>query len=111
MPDSARPTTFSASPRRYTFAVSKKLMPSSNALCMQATAESSSTDPPYVSHEPSDISDTRRPVLPRWRYSTKLGRLASPHGDALSQVRPAAPGERRLRELVRRLRLGAGGAT
>src|SRR6185312_5478035 len=45
-----------------------KLMPSSNARFTQATALSRSTPTPYVSQEPSEISETFKSLAPSLRY-------------------------------------------
>jgi hypothetical protein len=57
-PASSSPRTSSAPPREYTFAVSMKLIPSSNAASTQATASASEIPAPKVSHDPREISDT-----------------------------------------------------
>src|SRR6476660_9206478 len=50
------------------FAVSMKLIPTSNARFTHATALESSTPSPYVSQDPREISDTRKSLLPSCRY-------------------------------------------
>src|SRR6266496_5198593 len=55
------------------FEVSKKFIPRSNAWFTHAMAFESSTPTPYVSHDPSEISDTTRSLLPRRRYSMLNG--------------------------------------
>src|SRR5690349_3597184 len=62
--DSTSPRNSSALPPEYTFAVSMKLMPTSNAFATQASAWSSPTPPPYVSQEPRQISETWRSLEP-----------------------------------------------
>jgi hypothetical protein len=64
---SASPRNDSAAPRAYTFAVSMKLIPTSNAFSTQASACARSTPPPYVSHEPRLISEISRSLLPNRR--------------------------------------------
>src|ERR1700755_872552 len=54
------------------FAVSMKSIPTSNALATHASALSRPTPPPYVSHEPREISDTIRSLDPSF-----LRRMAS----------------------------------
>src|SRR5687768_13092017 len=49
-------------------AVSMKLMPCSNARSMHALAWLSSTPRPYVSHDPREISEMLRLLVPSWRY-------------------------------------------
>jgi hypothetical protein len=49
-------------------AVSKKLMPASNAASVQARVCSKPTPPAKVNHEPSEISETSRSEEPSLRY-------------------------------------------
>ena len=72
---SARLTISSAAPRMYTLAVSKKLMPISYALFMQAVACSSATLPPYVNQLPREISLTLTPLPPSLLYSTRTSNV------------------------------------
>jgi hypothetical protein len=65
--DSASPSRVSAAPRTYTSAVSKRFTPSSNARRTIAMASELSTEPPYVVQDPSEISDTLRPLRPSLR--------------------------------------------
>src|SRR5918995_1155247 len=66
---SAFPTATSLAPVVYTFAVSRKLIPSSMARSMISAESSSPVLPPNIMH-PRQISLTFTPVLPRFLYST-----------------------------------------
>src|SRR5215203_4265929 len=66
---SAFPTTSSLAPVLYTFAVSRKLTPSSMARSMMSAESSSPVRPPNIMH-PRQSSLTFTPVLPRFLYST-----------------------------------------
>src|SRR5439155_4403421 len=71
---SARPSTFSLTPREYMSAVSKKLMPCSSARLTNGRLSASSStqgrhcDVPYVI-VPRQMRETLRPVLPNRTYS------------------------------------------
>src|ERR1700747_2872188 len=69
-----------------------KSIPTSNALATQASARSRPTPPPYVSHEPSEISDTIRSPDPsclrRMATTLTVSVLAMPQLDAIGIVSP-----------------------
>src|SRR3954447_15086843 len=69
---STSPRNSSAWPREYTFAVSMKSIPTSNAFATHASACSRPMPPPYVSQEPSESSETIRSLEP-----SLLRRMAS----------------------------------
>src|ERR1700740_2228520 len=67
-----------------------KSIPTSNAFATQASARSRPTPPPYVSHEPSEISVTIRSLDPsclrRMATTLTVSVLAMPQLDAIGIV-------------------------
>ena len=111
MPARSSPRSSSAAPRPYTFAVSTKVIPSSNARSTQAAAVSRATPPPYVSHEPRPISETISGLVPSRRYSMQPGLPRAPvtassgvgaASRARGRSRRARPGEKSSRSSVAR---------
>ena len=65
----SRPTRVSAAPVPYTLAVSKSVIPASNAARVHASVCSRPIPPEYVSHDPSATVETSTPESPSSRFS------------------------------------------
>ncbi len=63
------PHACSAAPVPYTFAVSKSVIPASNAARVHASVCSRPIPPEYVSHDPSATAETATPESPSSRCS------------------------------------------
>ena len=62
---------------------------------MHAIARSSSTEPPYVSQEPSEISETFTPQAPRFLYLIAVEGTRSARGGGVPRrMKPSSRGGR-----------------
>src|SRR5262245_7336620 len=112
----------SAPPFTYTSAVSNRLIPRSNALRTMEPASAEPTLPPRVVHDPSESSETLRPLWPRLRWfmvvpcvsvRSRAAEAAQPSGCVTNAPNPRDGRFRALadRAVTRRISAAMNGAT